>query len=342
MDQKDPAEQQSRRLADVAEDELLGLIFPLLPGGPHVQIGPGDDAAVFAVGSPRLIATTDTMVRGRDWLDAWSSARDVAAKALVQNRADVAAMGGRCTGILLTLVADPQTPLSWVLDLADEIGTRAGAAGVAVLGGDLSSAPTGVVAISISAFGELAPGVDPVRRDGARAGDVVAVAGSVGTSGAGLTLLQAGRGGEAPDLVDAHLRPDPDLSAGPAVAGVAGAMIDISDGLVRDAGRIARASGVLIRLDSAALAPDVTRLVPALTAAEARRCVLTGGEEHTLLATFPADSVPPGWRVIGQVLPRDLSDGAADAQGSAKSSSVVFVDDEPVRAGGWDHFAPDQ
>lgn len=336
---RDPhSEPDGRRLADVAEDELLELIFPLLPGGDVVDVGPGDDAALITVDTGRLIATTDTMVRGRDWLDEWSSARDVGAKALVQNLADVAAMGGRCTGVLLTLVADPQTPLSWVLDLADELGEQARDAGVAVVGGDLSSAPAGVVMVSITAFGELEPGGSPVLRSGARAGDIVAVAGTLGTSGAGLLLLQQHRSGDDPGLVGAHLRPSTELAAGPQAARYgATSMLDISDGLVRDAGRIARASHVRIRIDSAALAADLAHLQPALSPEQARQCVLAGGEEHTLLATFPADALPPGWRAIGTVLPPSDEQGHGD-----RVVPPVLVDEDAVRGGGWDHFAPDR
>jgi thiamine-monophosphate kinase len=101
-------------------------------------------------------------------------------------------------------------------------------------------------------------------------------------------------------------------------------MLDVSDGLVRDAGRIARASGVGLDLDPALLAGDVAALAPAVGEAEARRCVLTGGEEHSLLACFPAGTaLPPGWRPLGRVV-------------TGTGVTVGGVLQGP--GGGWDHF----
>ncbi len=115
-------------------------ILPLFPSGAAVVVGPGDDAAVLRTGS-RVVATTDTVVLGRDWVDAWSSGADIGHKVVVQNLADVAAMGGRATGVLLTLVAGPELAVEWMLDHAEGVAQACAEAGVAVLGGDLSSGP---------------------------------------------------------------------------------------------------------------------------------------------------------------------------------------------------------
>ena len=96
-----------RRLADVGEDELLAAIVPLFDPPAGTLLGPGDDTAVIAAPDGRVVATTDTMVRGPDWRDDWSDAQDVGAKIVAQNVADVAAMGAVPTGLLLTLVAGP-------------------------------------------------------------------------------------------------------------------------------------------------------------------------------------------------------------------------------------------
>ncbi len=321
-------------LADIGEDELLARIFPLLPVPAGTLLGPGDDAAVLGA-QGRVVLTTDTMVLGQDWRHEWSTPADVGAKCVAQNLADVAAMGARPAGLLVTLVADPATPVSWALELSRGIGEAAAAAGTGVLGGDLSSAGPGVLAVSIVAVGELGER-PPVTRSGARVGDVVAVLGPLGRAAAGLELLLAGgwehAGEAAAEFVDAQRRPTPPLAGGPAAAAAgASAMIDLSDGLARDAGRVGRASGVVLALDSAALAPDVRRLRQAVSDDVAVRCVVAGGEEHSLLACFPADAaLPAAWRVIGQV-------EAAGADGGHPLPGVLVDGVEPQDLG-WDHF----
>jgi thiamine-monophosphate kinase len=312
-------------LRTLDEDELLGRILPAFPRTAELVVAPGDDAAVLATGE-RTIATTDTVVLGRDWLDAWSSGADVGHKVVAQNLADVAAMGGRPTGVLVTLVADPDLSLEWVLDHARGLADACAAAGVAVLGGDLSSAPSGVVMVSVTALGRLDG--EPVLRSGARGGDVLAVHGSLGLADAGLRLLRAGDADRHPVAVSRQRRPEPPLAAGPeAAAAGATAMLDLSDGLLRDGGRIARASGVVIDLEAAALATDVAGLTDALGPELALDCVLAGGEEHSLLATFPAGVLPAGWRAIGGV--RTPGEGERPA---------ILVDGRVVTHMGWDHF----
>lgn len=310
-------------LADIGEDQLLSAIFPLLPGGPRVLIGPGDDTALLAMTGGSVLATTDAMVRGRDWRDEWSSGADVGAKVVAQNCADIAAMGGVPTGLLVTLIADPRTSLAWVLDFTVGLAGAARSAGVPVVGGDLSSAPAGVLVVSATALGEC-ESRQPVRRSGARVGDVIAVSGSLGRSATGLLLLQRGETDRAPELVDYHRRPRPPYEQGPA-ASLAGAtaMLDVSDGLGRDAGRLASASGVGFQLDDRRLAEDVAQLTRVVSEDEAWRSVLEGGEEHSLLACFPSGAeLPDGWRKIGNVV----------------AGSGVSLHGKPVVGGGWDHF----
>ena len=310
-------------LADVGEDGLLSVILPLLPGGPGVLIGPGDDTAWLSVPGGSVLATTDAMVRGRDWLDEWSTGWDVGAKTVAQNIADIAAMGGVSSGLLVTLIADPATSLAWVRDFTAGLAQAAREAGVPVLGGDLSSAPEGVLVVSVTALGTC-EGRQPVCRSGAQVGDVLAVCGSLGHSAAGLLLLQRGETGLAPQLVDYHRRPWPPYAQGPAAARAgATAMLDVSDGLGRDAGRIARASRVRIELDDALLGEDVVQLEHVVSHDDAWRSVTEGGEEHSLLACFPSRAaLPHGWRKIGDVV----------------AGSGVLLRGLPVIGGGWDHF----
>ncbi len=331
------ADDQPLRLSDVSEDELLALIFPFFAAAPHDLVGPGDDAAVVAT-SGSVVVTTDAMVRGRDWKDEWSSPEDVAVKAVTQNAADIAAMGAVPRSLLVTLMADPATPVAWVLGFARSLGEQAAGLGLSVAGGDLSSAPPGTLVISVTALGDL-EGRSPVLRSGARPGHRVAVTGSLGHAEAGFRLLESEPGvarplaverrtGGQPDGIRAtclahHLRPLAPLAQGPVAARAgATAMMDISDGLLRDGARLAAASGVRVDLDSAALAADVEALAPLVGPDRARECVLAGGEEHSLLATFPGE-LPPGWREVGKV-----SEGAG-----------ITVDGVPQAPRGWDHFA---
>jgi thiamine-monophosphate kinase len=315
-------------LREFDEEEVLGAILPYFPMAEALDVAPGDDAAVLRT-TDRTIATTDTVVLGRDWLDAWSSGADIGHKVIAQNLADIAAMGGRSSGVLVTLVADPALTIEWVLDLARGMAEACAGAGVAVLGGDLSSAPPGVVMVSVTALGRIDG--QPVLRSGARHGDVLAVCGSLGLAAAGLLLLEAGAPERHTGAVERQRRPRPPLAAGPeAAAAGASAMLDVSDGLLRDGRRIARASGVVIDVDPDAIAPDVAELAGALGSEVALDCVLAGGEEHSLLATFPPGRVPRGWRPIGRVrAPR------------AGEQPGILVGERVVTHTGWDHFRTD-
>lgn len=364
------------RLRDISEGELLARVFPVYAGtrpprSGSVLVGPGDDAAVVGTPSGSVVATTDSMVRGLDWRDEWSSAHDVGAKVAAQNVADIAAMGAVPTALLVSLVADPALEVEWAVDLARGVAALADQAGARVVGGDLSAAPPGVVVVSVTAFGELG-GFSPVLRSGARVGDVVAVCGSLGLSGGGLVLYErgepdpdrlgrpgtagpamgaaeasrAGGSGAAASLGERelavralmrhHRAPVPPWRCGPvAAAAGAHALVDVSDGLVTDVGRVAAASGVAVDLDGTVLRERYAAgpLSLVLGAQEALHQVLAGGEEHSLVATFAdAASVPvtdeEPWRLIGRVLEAGLQ------------GPVVTVDGAvPDRASGWDHFA---
>ncbi len=328
-------------IADLGEDALLARLFPLLPTGEATLLGPGDDAAVLAAPDGRVVVTTDVLVEGRHFRVEWAGGYDVGRRAATANLADVAAMGARPTGLVVALVVPPTTPVTWVTDLSRGFADTC-PAGCGVVGGDLSGGDS--IVVSITALGDL-EGRRPVLRSGARPGDVVAHAGVQGRSAAGYAVLAAGGRPSSPTApegsadavtaaVAAHLRPVSPLDAGPAAAEAgATAMLDVSDGLLRDAGRLARASGVVVHLDdplttfpedAAALAP-----VAAALGGDVATWLLTGGEDHGLLATFPPGAaLPAAFRRIGCVAgPSDVPAGA------------VLVAGEPWRGSpGWDHF----
>lgn len=290
---------------EVGEFGLITAVTARLPTSDAVLLGPGDDASVLSFPAGRVVATTDVLVEGVHFRRDWSTGLDVGHKAAAANLADVAAMGGVATALLVGLAAPGGLPLQWALDLADGLAREAGLVGAVVVGGDTVTADQ--VVVSVTALGTVERWV---TRSGARPGDLVVLAGRTGRSAAGLRLLQEGV--TTGPLVDAHRRPSPPYALGPVLAAAgATAMCDVSDGLVADLGHVARASGVAVDLSAAALADDEVSLSD----------VLTGGEDHALVATLPPGPVPDGCRVVGRVL----------------AGEGVTVDSETV-AGGWEHW----
>ncbi|MFD6859453.1 thiamine-phosphate kinase [Rhodococcus sp. NPDC060090] len=263
-------------------------------------VGPGHDAAIVAAADGRVAVSTDMLVEGRHFRLDWSSPYDVGRKAVAQNGADVAAMGARPIAFLVGLGCPPDTPVSVLDGISAGIGEAAEAIGAGVVGGDLVQADQVIVAVTV--LGDL-QGRAPLLRSEARAGDIVALAGSTGASAAGLALLEAEHTGFT-DLVDAHRVPSPPYEAGVgAVLAGAHAGTDISDGLLADLGHIAVASAVAITVEQHTVEPG-----PRLTAAAEELgadpwgWVLTGGEDHALAACFPPEvELPDGWRRIGRV-----------------------------------------
>ncbi|WP_312350663.1 thiamine-phosphate kinase [Actinomyces sp.] len=324
------------RVRDLDESELISLLTAVLPTGERTILGSGDDCAFVASPEAGFLVTTDILVGGEHFRTDWSSPDEIGARAAAQNLADVAAMGGRTSSLVVSLVLPPDTPVDWVVALAAGFGERARLAGAGVVGGDLSSG--GEVVVSVTAQGWTHE--TPVLRSGARPGDILAIAGTLGRSGAGLELLSRGLVdpachdaevlGDLAEAVTTYRAPIPPLEAGPtAAAHDVHAMMDVSDGLVMDAGRMVRASGVIAELDPALLAPDVRALE-----APARACgrpaldwVLFGGEDHPMLAAFPPRVVlPTPFRAIGVI-------GAVEPEGLPR----VRLDGTDI-SGGWDHF----
>jgi thiamine-monophosphate kinase len=286
-------------------------------------LGPGDDAAVLIAADGRVVVTTDVLVEGVHFRLDWSTPHQVGRKAVAANLADVVAMGAVPAALVVGLAVPGQTPVSTVDGLATGMWEEAGRVGAGIIGGDVVSSAE--IVLSVTALGDLR-GRAPVTRSGARAGDVLAVCGRLGWSAAGLAALRRGFRSPA-EVVSAHQVPEPPYTAGPqAAAAGATAMIDISDGLLADAGHVADASGVLIDIDSAALPVAELTDVAAALGADARHWVLTGGEDHALLACFPAaGALPAGWTRLGAV----------------REGAGVTVDGRPYEelAGGWKHFS---
>lgn len=306
-----------------------------MPAGSLTSVGIGDDAAVVTTPSGSVVAAVDMVIEGRHFHRYWSSGYDVGVKAAARSLADIAAMGAVNTALLVALAAPGTLQVSWATDLAAGLAAEAERAGAGIVGGDTSRAD--VVMLSVTALGDL-DGLRPVLRSGARPGDVVAMTGVLGRSAAGLALLTAGST-EPSVLVSAHLRPRPPYDSGPEAARLgATAMIDVSDGLIADLGHVADESGVRVNLDATAFTVDDVLRDAALSVSRgpasgdtgeyaralAMNWVLTGGEDHALVATFPpGTALPDWWQVIGEV----------------REGSGVTVDNAPHQGpGGWQHF----
>lgn len=316
---------QHTTVGSLGEGDILGRIQRRTGRARAAVVGVGDDAAVLASRGD-VVVTTDTLVEGPDFRRAWSSGFDLGWKAAAVNLADVAAMGAVPTALVVALAVPNDEDIAYVEAIADGLreACDALAPGCAVAGGDLTQSP--VLTVAVTAIGDL-EGRDPVLRSGAAPGDVLAIAGEMGVAARGLAILfdRFAQGDEAQPVdlrlladddrraVEMQLRPQPPVGLGSvAQAFGATAMLDVSDGLVLDARRLADASDVTLDIESQALGAD-----PATA--------LDGGEDHALLATFAPGALPPGFREIGRV--------------AARGSDSVTVDGVPHRGrGGWDPY----
>lgn len=321
-----PVDRSTRHhhVAQIDEFALIDAITAGLPTADFVDVGLGDDAAVVNLEQPSVVLCTDMFVEGRHFRQTWSSAEDVGHRVAAANMADVAAMGAVPKAILLSVALPESVEAGWAADLLDGVQAEADRVGAVVVGGD-TNGTEGPIVISGTAIGDL-QGLPPVRRNGARPGDQVAIAGRQGWAAAGLTVLS--RGFRSPRLlVDALRRPEVPYAAGPRAAEAgATAMIDISDGLVADLGHLARSSEVSIDVTGKLLpVDDALRDTAVAFSIDPLLWVLGGGEDHSLVATFAPDAeLPEGFQRIGTV---------------AAGEPVVTIDGTTRRGvEGWRHF----
>src|SRR3984957_12043153 len=176
-------------IADLGEWGVIAVLEARMPAGSLTSVGIGDDAAVVTAPSGSVVAAVDLLLEGRHFRRDWSSAHDIGVKAAARSLADIAAMGAVNTALLVALAAPGTLPASWPVELADGLAAEASRAGAGIVGGDTARADS--VVLSVTALGDLA-GRQPVLRSGARPGDVIAVAGSLGPAAAGLRVLRGG------------------------------------------------------------------------------------------------------------------------------------------------------
>jgi len=313
-----------------SERARIELLRARLEGDPagSVLLGIGDDAAVLAPGSSSLVWTVDAAVENVHFRRDLLTFAEIGYRATMAAASDLAAMGATPLGLLSALVLPVDVDDDDLAALADGQREAARALGTAVVGGNLTRGAE--LSITTTALGS-AP--EPMRRGGARRGDALWLAGPLGLAAAGLALLE--RQDRDPAMLpalDAFRRPRARIPEGLAAAPLANAAIDVSDGLARDLGHIARASGVRAILDPRTLVSS--ELVAAATrlGRDALELALYGGEDYALVVAAPAAAAPRGFIRIG----------GCEALGEAQSEVALVAPDgnlTPVEDRGFDHFS---
>ncbi len=268
--------------------------------------GLADDAAVWTPPLGRqLVLSHDTMAAGVHYL-ASDPADDVAWKLLAVNASDLAAMGARPAGVILSLALSAAEDAAWQQRFARGLGQARSAFGLALWGGDTVSGVSGAV-LGATVVGHVSPGA-ALARAGAKLGDGLFVSGTIGDAGLGLRMARGAVAVE-PFLLKRLRRPVPRLALGAQLVGRASACMDVSDGLLIDAGRMAAASGVgmVIALDALPLS-DAARALGLDPLAAA-----VSGDDYELLFTAAVPEVEGATR-IGTVVAgsglRLMRDGA--------------------------------
>jgi len=263
-----------------------------------------DDCAVVEFGGETVVLTHDMMVEGIHYLPDQDAA-DIAWKLVATNMSDLAAKGAEPVGVLLGYMLG-RDDARFLAGLEEALAHY----GVPLLGGDTVAAP-GAQALGLTAIGRATHRPVP-SRGGAQAGDVLYITGPVGGAMLGLEALRAGQGDSL-----AYRRPQALLAEGQALAPHVGAMMDVSDGLLLDAARLARASGVTLAIESAA--------VPIATPLSRRAEALRWGDDYQLLFTAPPGSILPidAYR-IGEALAAGEAPLVLDSQALKESDGLGY------------------
>ncbi len=271
------------------EFSLIRRYFAQGPVGPDVVLGIGDDCALLQVPPGQCLAVSlDTLVAGVHFpVDA--KPYDIASRAICTALSDLAAMGARPLWITLGLTM-PSADEPWMRDFCAGLFATAVQYQVALVGGDTTRGP---LTISVQVHGAVAP-QRALRRSGAKPGDSIYVTGTLGDGAAALALIQqefevtpAARD----YLLERFYRPSPQLAAGQALAGLASACIDVSDGLCADLGHLCTASGVGARVDADRL-PIAAVWREVASAQQRIHWALSGGDDYQLCFTVPAHRLP--------------------------------------------------
>lgn len=289
------------QVRELGEDALIAAFAEIYRSGAGVAIGIGDDGAVVASLHPKEVITTDIATEGIHFNRAWSSALDIGAKIAIANLADLYAMGATPAYLTVAICASGDEEVSYLLDIARGIESVASAHGVSVVGGDVVAGSS--LTIAITAIGGV---TTPVLRSGAQVGDFLFLTRGTGRSLGGLLLLSRGLADTDSKLVTFFQRPEfhPEelLKFG---YDKMTALMDVSDGLVSDLRKLARASGVGISLDFDEGQLGYLRELAEKIGISAVELFLRSGEEHSFIVATGKEQlskVPESWLKIGQVV----------------------------------------
>jgi len=325
------------KVSELGEFGLIDLLAKIAPqGGPEhrMLVGIGDDAAAWRGDDSTVLATTDAMVEGVHFA-AGTPWRELGWKALAVNLSDIAAMGGEPRYALVNLSLPGTTEVDDVAQLYRGMADLANQHRVAIVGGNITSAPVIMIALTVIGRG-LKEGL--LRRSAAVPGERIAVTGYLGSSAARLKMLTNSlklTPEIAAFLKKAHLRQQPRISEGQALArrGVRAA-IDISDGLLADLGHVCAASkvGAIVRVRTVPIHP----LVQEAFGKEALKMALTGGEDYELLFTASERIIDDVKASLGADCPVTVIGEIGDGTGVV----LLGEDGKPyhIDGHGWDHF----
>jgi thiamine-monophosphate kinase len=345
------------KLHDLGEDQFLERLRQRVPKpGPEVRLGIGDDAAALAI-PPKgaTLVSVDVLVEGVHFTRQTLPPRFIGRKAAAVNASDIAAMGGRPIGFLLSLKAPPDSGVEELLELFDGFIERSGELGTDLVGGNLSATP-GPMVLDVTIVG-VGRGGKFLERKGARAGDGLYVSGKLGAAPEGLRLLKEGmafsasgallvpaalRSGPIPlaeQCLRAHMDPVPRLELGQFLCESQGASacIDLSDGLAMDLNRLCSASGVGARVEENALPihPGVLAW-ERLMKRDPVDLALAGGEDYELLFTARSDKRLEEWRRGEGVAITRI--GRVTKSGEGIRLVLREGGEREIAASGWDHF----
>jgi thiamine-monophosphate kinase len=342
-----PSRTNTKEVAALTEDALVAALRGICedprrssPASRAIVLGIGDDAAAWQPSRSHLsVMTSDALVDGVHFVSAAMAARAIGHRAMAANLSDIAAMGARPVLATVVLSIGPAISQEWILEVYRGMAALAAAHGTRIAGGDIVRAPA--AALSITVVGEVAR-TRMKTRSGGHAKDVLAVTGPLGASRAGLELTLRPRDVEAASreaALAAFTTPQPRVREGRWLAASAHvhAMMDISDGVSTDVGRLARASACGAEIDAVPM-HAAAEVIARAAGDDPRSYALDGGEDFELLVAVQARAFAHLARAFAKRFGKPLFPiGRLTAEPGMRAVEAAEMSE--LLASGWDHLA---